>query len=162
MKYRIFCDLDGVLADFDRGIVELTGKKPLDPNSNRDDAEMWQAVEKAPNFYGDLYPMPDMYNLWAYIRPYNPIILTGLPRMEAAERQKRGWCKEWLGEDVQVITCKSREKILEAQKVVEVGETPLIIDDMTKFKDLWEVGGGVFLVHTSVEDTIKQLQERGL
>ncbi len=47
-------------------------------------------------------------NLWEMIKDLQPTILTGLPRGNWAEKQKRKWCKENLGEHVPVICCWSK------------------------------------------------------
>ena len=40
-KYTIYCDLDGVLVDFDKGYKDLTGKLPNEVN---DDIELLQKM----------------------------------------------------------------------------------------------------------------------
>ena len=42
---KLFLDLDGVLADFDRGVEAVTGKRPDQLPVRR----MWQALAKAPD-----------------------------------------------------------------------------------------------------------------
>ena len=42
---KLFLDLDGVLADFDRGVEAVTGKRPDQLPVRR----MWQALAKAAN-----------------------------------------------------------------------------------------------------------------
>ena len=50
---KIYFDMDGVLADFDRGIEELCGIKKVDQeNTNEEkDTVMWDAVRKVEHFY---------------------------------------------------------------------------------------------------------------
>lgn len=51
---KIYFDMDGVLADFERGINEICGMKmPVQGRSTREeDDRMWQAVKEADHFYG--------------------------------------------------------------------------------------------------------------
>jgi inhibitor of KinA sporulation pathway (predicted exonuclease) len=76
----LFCDLDGVLADFDGGILKLTGRAVHDlPVS-----QMWKAVSRCNTprgFFGSLDWMSDGRELWDAIKHCNPKILTGCPRL---------------------------------------------------------------------------------
>ena len=59
----IFCDLDGVLADFDAGVRQLTGSSPEDMPVS----QMWRAISgsRARNgFFGSLDWMSDGEELW--------------------------------------------------------------------------------------------------
>ena len=63
----VLFDLDGVLADFDRGVMELAGfnRNVATANSAIKDDDMWQAIAKVPNFYDKLELMPgatEMFN----------------------------------------------------------------------------------------------------
>lgn len=165
MSYKIFCDLDGVLADFNRGVFELTSRMPEDYNTRTDDAWMWRAIAKAPGFYANLALMPDALELWRYLLNLGgavPSILTGLPTSVNAAADKRDWVFSELGPSVPVIVCKSKEKILRAWEVTPPGDVPLLIDDMVKFQSVWEEGCGKFILHTSAAETIAKLQEVGL
>ena len=48
MVSKIYFDLDGVLADFDRGVIELAGfdRNGATANSDIKDDDMWQAIAK--------------------------------------------------------------------------------------------------------------------
>ena len=144
----LFCDLDGVLVDFDRGIKELTGSYSNDLTPN----EMWPLVAKANSFFTNLPWMNDGEYLWLNITTYNPTILTGIPYGGWAGQQKRDWCATNLGEDISVIPCWSREKPLYGIK----GD--ILIDDQIKAKDGWEEMGGIFIHHTSAEETLDDLE----
>ena len=53
--------MDGGLADFDRGIVELCGLEPHDQNgvvNQADDGTMWAKVKEAGHYYDKLELMP--------------------------------------------------------------------------------------------------------
>jgi hypothetical protein len=78
---------------------------------------------------------------------------------EWAARQKREWCRRELNEDVTVITCLSRHKIDEALAHITTGVTPIIIDDRTTHKELWEAQGGIYIVHRSAQESLTQLSE---
>ena len=57
---KIYFDMDQVLADFDRGVVELCGLDFQNENSRTkemDDA-MWERIRDVGHFYDKLEPMP--------------------------------------------------------------------------------------------------------
>ena len=153
MKYNIFCDLDGVLADFDMGIKKLMGEHPNDVP----DARMWPAVARKRDFFETLPWMVDGKELWEYIKEHNPSILTGLPRGQWAGPSKRSWVGRELGWHVHVNTCWSKEK----WKYCE-GSECILIDDRKKLGPAWVEAGGIFVQHKNTKDTIKQLKELGL
>jgi hypothetical protein len=58
-----------------------------------------------------------------------------------------------LGADVPVITCMARDK----HKYARAGS--VLIDDREKARAEWERVGGVFILHTSAESSLRQLNE---
>src|SRR3546814_16080280 len=103
---KLFLDLDGVLADFDRGVKAVTGKRPEQLPLKK----MWRALAQAPDFYGTLEMMHDAEILWAFCRPYHPTILTGLPLGNWAPAQTRHRVAPTPGPGVPVTNCTSRAK----------------------------------------------------
>ena len=156
-SYRLFIDLDGVLVDFDSGVLALFGKSPeeLPPRV------MWPRLAKTSGFYDKLTWMPDGRELWEFTKQYQPIILTGLPIGTWAEPQKRAWCQRELGSDIPVITCMSKEKHYKALEACQDGEKPVLVDDRLKLKERWEDVGGIFIHHISAAESIAALQNLG-
>lgn len=159
--YKLFLDLDGVLVDFDAGIVDLLGRppdggpggKPIPPGV------MWGTVARAEAFYEHLSWMPDGRQLWEFARALNPVILSGLPRGNWAAPQKRAWCERELGPDVQVELCMSREKAERARALTPEGVRPVLVDDRESLAAPFEQAGGVFILHRSATESIARLKE---
>ena len=65
---KVFFDMDGVLADFERGVKELCGLASQSPNakhrSPREDDQMWASIKEVPHFYDRLAPMPGAKELF--------------------------------------------------------------------------------------------------
>ena len=58
---KIFIDMDGVLADFDRGVIELCGMQPVPQKEDWAHGEekiMWERVRMTEHFYDRLEIMP--------------------------------------------------------------------------------------------------------
>ena len=98
-KYRVYCDLDGVLVDFDRGVKQLFNGRGPDELPNQ--GMMWGAIHKT-DFYAKLHWMPNAKSLWNALLtlPTPPDILTGVPRSNKSRSEKFAWCKKELGTEV--------------------------------------------------------------
>jgi hypothetical protein len=162
---NLFCDLDGVLVDFDRGVFEITGKYP---HQFKNVGYMWSALEKDPTFWVKLHWTRDGQMLWDFISQnntkFNVQILTGLPEgnlKQSSDGFKRAWCNYHLGRPVatdhacgptiKVNTCTGSKKY----KFCGMGD--ILIDDRYDYKEDWENAGGIFVHHTSSEKTIQEL-----
>lgn len=94
-SYIVFCDLDGVLVDFDAGVRKLCRGKG--PNEIEKSSTMWSAIAKAERFYYHLPWTSDGKMLWNSIRHLSPNILTGVPMFKKSRQDKAEWCKRELG-----------------------------------------------------------------
>ncbi len=154
-SYRLFVDLDGVLVDFEKGVQEFCGKpvEAFDPRKT-----LWQSLVRIPEFYARLPWMPDGKQLWHAIKDLCPAVLTGIPRGAWAEPQKRSWCSQNLGDDVEVFVCQSSEKATVASTVCTEEFLPILIDDRISLQSAWESIGGVFIHHKNASESLEQLQ----
>lgn len=148
----IYCDLDGVLADFESGVKKCTGKYPDQLNQGL----MWGILGKQKDFYEKLDWTEDGEQLWNAIKEFNPIILTGCPRGKWAEPQKRKWCKEKLGEHIKVITCDTKRK---PDYCMNPGD--ILIDDRLIIHLDWINKGGIFIHYkpNCTEQIINKIME---
>eukprot|EP01012_Entosiphon_sulcatum_P031287 TRINITY_DN3924_c0_g1_i2.p1 TRINITY_DN3924_c0_g1~~TRINITY_DN3924_c0_g1_i2.p1 ORF type:complete len:1006 (-),score=130.86 TRINITY_DN3924_c0_g1_i2:8-3025(-) len=155
----LFCDLDGVLADFVAKVVELFGPEGEQMIKGKP-REFWAKVGKIDGggksgFYDQLPWMPDGKKLWAEISSLEPapVILTGLPRADWAAPQKKKWCARELG-PVTVVTCMAKDKPRYCE-----GPSSILIDDNADTGVAWTAAGGTFILHTSADETIRQLRK---
>ncbi len=156
-KGKIYFDMDGVLADFDRGLWEMCGMEPQPQGDEATDAATFAAVRGADHFYLNLQPCEGMLELFAEVRSKygdRVEILTGVPsarrNIPEASEDKREWVRKYIGDDVVVHTVARKEK-------QEYAEGSVLIDDLEKNIREWEAAGGIGLLHTDVEDTRKVL-----
>jgi len=150
---QLYCDLDGVLADFEQGIKNKFNKYPNELN----EVVMWNALRKSPGFYEELLWMPEGKELWQRIKIYNPIILTGCPfNYPSAAQEKLNWCARELGPDIKVITCKTKDK----PKYCNVGD--ILIDDRDIIMEQWIEKGGKYVLYKEgkLNYTIEEIERK--
>ena len=145
----IFCDLDGVLVNFEEGVHNKFGKHideikpPL----------LWGVINKSNTFFETLPWMPKGKELWNSIKQYHPIILTGVPgARENLKEQKLKWCQRELGPDVYVITCLTNDKPKYCLS------NSILIDDRTNNLKAWNDMGGKFILYD--EEHLEPILER--
>lgn len=151
---EIDLDLDGVFADFDGGILKITGKLPHELEKR----DMWKAVARNKTFFEDLELLPDAMDLWNYVSklPVTLRVLTGLPTVNDGAGQKKRWVAKTLSDKIEVNVCRSKDKYLFAKP------GRLLIDDRTKMVEPYRDAGGLAILHRSTVETIGHLQALGL
>jgi hypothetical protein len=174
-KYVIFCDMDGVLVDFDEGYKELTGVTTQHADSQGKN-EFWSLFRDSlknkdiseRSYWANLDWMSDGKQLWDYISPYNPYVLTA-PSVNFdipfEERYKLENNESMQGKTEWVQRLPNMRKIYfrsAARKADFAGPNKILIDDRKDTIDSWNANGGIGILHTSTANTIKQLQELGL
>lgn len=154
MDYKIYCDMDGVLADFERGYEELTGIDLKGEFKKGDD--FWDPIsEKGVGFWAGLKWMPDGQELWDYLKPYKPDLLSAPSREDSSRIGKHVWVKHKLpGTKLILRYAKQKQELATPESI--------LIDDRQPNIDQWIAAGGIGILHTSTENTIKQLQNLGL
>lgn len=161
MVSKIYFDLDGVLADFDRGVIELAGfeRKEQGANSNVNDDDMWKAIAGVSNFYDKLEFMPGAKKMFdtIYEKYGDKVeILTGIPKpkrnITTAAEDKTNWVHRLLGSQIKVNTVLREEK-----KNFCTGADSILIDDLKKNISEWEEYGGTGVLFISAEDALQEV-----
>jgi len=155
-KYTLYCDMDGVLCDFEKRFEDLTG---LSPNTYKDKHglnEFWKVIDKdGVRFWAGMSWMPDGEQLYNYIKP-NLYSLLSSPSFDNSSRLgKRLWVKNKIPLTKLILAARKNK-----QDYSE--ENAILIDDLKPTIDEWNAKGGIGILHTSAESTIKQLKELGL
>jgi len=182
-SYKIYCDMDGCLVNFEKGVRMLlkTGSSDLDKR------KMWEGISRAPLWFETLEWQMDGRRLWSAIKHLNPDILTGVPDIESSRIEKFNWCKRELGledtdahhvdmaadglnedhksvngnlpreDKTNIITCWSNNKYKECNR-----RGSILIDDRIDLKKNWEHAGGIFIHHINTEKTIRKLRDLGV
>lgn len=165
---KIYFDMDGVLADFDRGVEELCGLQAI-PQAEKHrhpgcDDEMWEKVRKVGHFYDKLELMPGAREMFdAVYGKYGADceILTGIPKprrgITTSGEDKTNWMHRLLSKDI-VVNIVFREDKPEYC----TGADCILIDDLEKNIKAWEEIGGTGILHKSSEETLQTLIDMGI
>ena len=165
---KIYFDMDGVLADFERGVREICGLEPISQNAKNNDSkaenEMWEAIRKSGHFYDYLELMPSAKEMFdAVYGKYGDKceILTGIPKPKrgivTAGDDKKAWVKRLLSKDVKVNIVYREEKPQYC-----TGRDCVLIDDFEKNIKEWEAMGGTGIMNKSTDQTMAELRELGI
>ena len=149
-EFKIYCDLDGVLTDFDGDVKKKTGKTP-----DQLDAEnrFWPTIEHLGiDFWENMSWASDGKTLWNFIKDKHPTILSAPSRDPKSREGKENWIKRELG-STKYILVPAKQK----QKYASL--TSILIDDMSKNIEQWGAAGGIGILHTSAKSTIEKLEK---
>ena len=161
---KIYFDMDGVLADFDRGVSELCGLEPREPGKERSEEEdtlMWEKIREEGHFYDKLEPMPGALEMFKKV--YGMFgedcqILTGIPKpkrgIETAGEDKISWAHRLLSDKLKVNIVYREEK-----RNFCLGKEYILVDDLAENIESWENCGGTGILFRNAEDTVKILDE---
>ena len=190
---QIYCDMDGVLVDFEQGVVDQINKdlqmiRQMEDKKNlvkiqraldslgRDEVVlddmrgksatskpvrdyMYGRVGNDADFWAHLPWMPNGKELWDFIAPYEPFILTS-PMQKGSEIGKAFWIDSNLSPAPEKVFM-SHEKYNWA--LDENGEPSILIDDWSKNIVPWAKKGGIAIQHVNANTsvTIETLRKMG-
>ena len=165
---KIYFDMDGVLADFARGVKEICGLEPISQNAkNNDSAEedrMWNAIRDAGHFYDKLELMPGAKEMFdaLYLRYGDRCeILTGIPKpkrgIDSAGDDKKAWVRRLLSKDIKVNIVYREEKARFC-----TGKDCILIDDFDKNIREWEAMGGTGIMNVTADESMAELKKLGI
>lgn len=153
-KYKIYCDIDGVLTDFDKAYFDLT--KIDIKGKHLSDSSFWEPIHKAgESFWIDMNWKKDGKKLWEYIEKYKPELLSAPSRDNSSRTGKMKWVEKNLpGVVLNLRSAKFKQEFADTNHI--------LIDDRPDNIKRWIEAGGIGIVHTNTKDTIKELEELGL
>ncbi len=158
VRPTIYCDMDGVLCNFFAAIQNLSDQ----PIQSLSVSQMWALCRTQRNFWRDLEWTEDGRELWRVVDYYSGHILSSLPYSDPnSEPGKR----KWLQKNIQ-LTDSGRIHLVTPRKTkqnyaVLNGVTNVLIDDYTRNTDEWRAAGGIAILHTSTNNTLRQLRDLG-
>ncbi len=174
LKVQIYCDMDGVLANLDKGFKAISGgyspenfKDKFNGDKKAAQREFWKVIHKKPDFWISLEPLPDSHVLWKYLvtnfTDLKPVILTA-GQGASIKEQKTEWAHKHFSPDVQVILAasgtKKPEHIINPPQQGNQYITHVLIDDTEKNIQAWDNQAlhRIAIHHKNAADTIKALK----
>jgi len=155
-QYKIYCDMDGVLCDFDRRFEQFGDMSPKEYESKYGIKKFWETINGVgEQFWSKMPWMPEGKQLWTYISKYKPYLLSA-PSLDYSSRYGK---KLWVQENVpgtKLILAKRENKRDYANR------KSILIDDRTDNINDWNIAGGIGILFTSTTQTINELKEIGL
>ena len=138
---KVYFDMDGVLADFARGLREMCGMDAPTQGTGGDDV-VFDAIRRTPHFYLRLEPnrrVVEIFRMLDSIEGVSCAVLTGIPKPSRgivdAEQDKREWVERHLGPDTEFIAVERRHK-------ADYAKDSILFDDYPPNIEEWDAAGG--------------------
>ena len=153
---RIYCDMDGVLCDFEYAANKVTGQVWGGLTTGQD----WESIRKTKNFWSTMPWKRDGRLLWNYIKKFEPHILSAYTTEDPnCKPGKNRWLRNNLGLSGSRINLVRRS---EKRNFAMDGRRPaILIDDYPKNISDFKSAGGIGIVHSNTQTTISQLKRFG-
>lgn len=164
MKHTLYIDMDGVVADFDRAVIErfnITDKDKL--TDTRWSRDIWQKIVQDPHFYRTLPKMPQADTMIKIARKFrdnlgwNLYMLTAIPRdndMPDCIYDKVLWMQQYYPDIPVRFGPYSHDK----QHFAKPGD--ILVDDKPSNIQEWRSQGGTAIQVTEDYDTALILLEK--
>ena len=153
LKYKIYCDMDGVLVNFNKRFNNLTSSDPTQYREENGIDKFWEVIDnEGVGFWVGIEWMDDGKILWEYLKSnFKDVELLSSPsRAENSRLGKRLWVRNHkLGVKLNLEYSRSKHKYAAPNHV--------LIDDREDIIKDWENKGGIGILHTSAENTIVKL-----
>ena len=155
---RIYCDMDGVLCDFDLQFKELTnGISPKDYKAEHGVDGFWKIItDQGEKFWSEMPWTPEGKKLWSYIKKYNPILLSA-PSNDSSSRIGK---RQWVDKNLPGVTLKLASKANKPDYVTN--DKDVLIDDWYGTIVDWKNKGSIGIWYNNYSNAIRQLERAGL
>ena len=164
MDYKVYVDMDGVVADFDQRFVDLSGMLPREFEAKYGKNAFWEFIDEGDNklkFWVGIPQMSDAQQLIDFVSKYDYEMLTA-PSLKKQSLMGKGL---WMINQTKKGLFPSKPKVnYKSAKNKKDFAAPnhILIDDKASTIDSWNAAGGIGILHTSAANTISQLKKLGL
>ncbi|MDB4232352.1 hypothetical protein N9795_01460 [Candidatus Pelagibacter sp.] len=165
INYTIYCDMDGCLCDFEARFEHFTG---LSPDEYRKEISQkygekqvnkmfWDLIDKqiGVRFWRGIPWMPGGQQLWNYIKPHNPTLLSSPSFDDSSRMGKSLWVKDHIP-GTPLIFRQAK------QKSDFAGPNKILIDDREDTIMNWKAKNGIGILYKNTDQTINDLKKLGI
>ena len=159
-NYKIYVDMDGVVADFDKRFTDLSGMSPSEFESKNGKNAFWDFIDVKHKlaFWVGIPPMSDAQSLMDYVSKHDYEMLTA-PSIKKESLMGKGlWIRNWANKGLFPSKPKVNYKPAK-NKHHFAAPNHILIDDKQSTIDSWNAAGGIGILHTSAGNTINQLKK---
>jgi hypothetical protein len=170
-NFHIFCDMDGVLTNFEKRFKEIEANtemlSPHEYDSKYGKWSIWKLIEpEGKEWWSNMEWMPDGIELWSYLTRYRPTILSAPSKDPNSSSGKLQWINNNLNITQKFFTINPKKwkshyrVIFNSKKYLFVrSKYDILIDDTYEKIEKWRNAGGTAIHHKNTKDTIKQLNQ---
>jgi len=164
-EYKVYLDMDGVLADFDQRFRDISGMEPRDFENKYGRKEFWNLIdeENKIKFWVGIPVMDGAAALVNAVKDYDYELLTSPSAKKQSYLGKILWVKNHTGS---VFPSKPRINFKRAKEKHEVkpqlSQTDILIDDREDTIGRWNAAGGTGIVYKSIGQVLSDLKKLGL
>jgi hypothetical protein len=169
---EIYLDIDGVLADFEKGankVLKANGYPLwLDESWNefdefQKDEIRWSLIGLQENFWSTLPTVRESKKLFRFVEPYKPNILSvvEIRQSNLSKASRYDWLTEKFGYGA-FYELHLIDDLVESGHAINIhGRPNVLIDDSKEHCEIFESCGGIAIHHQTAGRTITQLKKLG-
>ena len=161
-NYKIYVDMDGVVANFEKRFEDLAGMGADEYKDKYGIKEFWNLIDEKHkvSFWRGIEPMVDAEKLIDFVSNYDYELLTAPSVKKQSVIGKSLWVKDKTGQLFPSLP-KVNYKFAKDKHLIKpkLSEFDILIDDRQDTIDRWNSAGGTGILHTSANNTITQLKK---
>jgi len=155
-QYKIYCDMDGVLCDFNKRFEQFGGMSPKEYEAKYGTNKFWDLISKVgEQYWSKMSWTPEGKQLWDYIKQYNPSLLSAPSSDYSSRYGKKLWVQENIPGTKLILSKRANKKDYASGKSI-------LIDDLDKNINEWRAAGGIGILYTSTGQTLSELKKLGI
>lgn len=163
-EYKVYLDMDGVLADFDKRFEDLSGMKPGEFESKYGKNKFWDFIdeEHKVSFWVGIPEMPGAKQLVDAVKKYNYELLTAPSVKKQSYLGKILWVrnhKDLFGGKPRINFKKAKEK---HEVKSNLQKTDILVDDRLDTIERWNAAGGTGIHYQNISQVLNDLGKLGL
>jgi len=151
---KIYLDLDGCLADFDRGFFLKAGEDAHVFEQREGSEKFWKTIYSYPTFFSDLPLFSYSLAFWNFLHKLTPhVTILSAPSKFDTERcvaEKKEWVLKHFPNNPPAL--------YERRKHIYANPDSILIDDTQAKISEWRKAGGIGILHNS-KDLKSTLQD---